>query len=169
MPIPSSQVRGIHKQLHQNSCSVSALEFASKLHGLIPSNSFPLQSNPQNQYKGFAEPDLQSEVKLSATSDKADYDILSALELLIKETSQGRFPIISLRAFQADGSPAGYHINVVESVDGQLVLIEPADSSIQAASTKELEKELERSCRPDPQWPRNTLHILTIRPQNEEG
>lgn len=169
MPTPSSQVRGIHKQLHQNSCSVSALEFVAKVYGLIPSDSYPLQSNPQNQYKGFAEPDLQNEVGLLATSDKADYDISGAMDLLREETNQGRFPIISLRAFQADGSPAGYHINVVESTDGQLVLIEPADGSIRAASTKELEKELERSCHPDPRWPRNTLHILTIRPQNEQG
>jgi hypothetical protein len=168
-PTPFPEVRGIHRQLHRNSCSVSAFEFVAKLHGLIPLNSYPLQSDLNNQGKGFSEPDLQSEVGLCAMSDKEDYNTLDALDLLREETSQGRFPIISLRAFLENGEFVGYHINVVVSEADQLMLLEPADGSVRAATTKDLEMELERSCRPILPKIRNTLHILTVRPQNEEG
>ena len=167
-PIHFDEVRRIHRQSLPNSCSVSAFEFVSKLFGLLLLDKYPLQSIHANQGRGFAEPNLQSEVGLFATSDREDYDIEEALGVLIEETNQDRLPIISLRAFREDGSPAGYHINVVASRDGELVLIEPADGTIRAGTTEGLKMELEQSCHPSQDWPRNTLHILTTRPRNEE-
>lgn len=167
--IPFGEVAKVHRQQFHRSCSVSAFEFVSKLYGLIPLNSYPLQSNPENQKKGFDEPILQSEIGLRPLSNRDNYNIQSALELMKEETSRGRFPIVSLRAYSEDGRMEGYHINVVVSEEGQLILIEPADGSIRAATTEDLKKELERSCIPLHPQVRNTIHILIVHPKTEQA
>jgi hypothetical protein len=122
-----------HRQFDGDYCSVSALEFASKIYGLTPIDQFPLQSDPQNQSKGFDEQALQNLVSLKGHS--AHYDIQSAVEAIVKETNQGKCVSVSLRGsliFDQIVIPAGYHILVAVLQGPQPTLLDPATKQVLA-------------------------------------
>lgn len=88
-----SEVLPAHRQLEDWSCSVSAFEFVAKLYGLIRLDVFPLQSDPANQRKGFAESSLLADVGLKGSDDY--YDVASAVTLIQSELASGRHPDIT--------------------------------------------------------------------------
>jgi hypothetical protein len=161
---PLSEVLKAHRQFPGDFCSVSALEFVSKCYGLTKLDQFPLQSDPQNEKKGFGEPILQSLVSLEGSEEH--YDIPSALALIEKEMSADRFLAVSLRGFLVFGQiviPAGYHILVAARVEGLPTLIDPATKQVLARAKEELTKVLEWNSRHNPE--RTTIHILSLVPK----
>jgi len=83
------------------------------------------------------------------------------MALIEKETSEGRFPLVSLRVFAEDGSPLDYHIFLCVSHCAELVLIDPAKLEIVADNNAGLANLLERNRSDNPE--RKTLHILHYR------
>jgi hypothetical protein len=139
-------------------CAVSTLEFVAKLYGLLPLDSFPLQSNPANQKKGFGERDLQDALGLQGW-DKF-YDVQSALEIIEKETIEGRFLGVSLLVFGANQKIEGYHIFVAARLDGLPILVDPADGQVKVRAKEDLAKILEYNSRMNPE--RKTIHLLYL-------
>jgi hypothetical protein len=90
-----------HYQFAGDYCAVSALEFASKIYGLTPLDQFPLQSDFQNQSKGFNEQVLQDLV--SVTGHPEDHDIQSAVATIEKEANAGKCVSVSLRGYIVSG------------------------------------------------------------------
>jgi hypothetical protein len=145
-----------HRQLEQASCAVSAFECVSKLHGLIETDTFPLQSDPKNQMLGFGDTEFLKFLGLSPLD--GHYDTQSAVALIEKETNEGRFPLISL----IGQTPKGewyYHIHLCVFHNAKLLLIDPATLDIVADKKEDLAKVLERNSQQNPE--RKTLHILT--------
>ena len=165
VPPPLNAVLLAHRQFPGDFCSVSALEFVSKLYGLTPVDHFPLQSNKQNTNKGFVEPALQTLVGLEGEAQF--YDTRSALALIETETSMGRFPIVSLFGLITyDGKtlfPAGYHIFVAARHGTQSILIDPGLKRAFATTTEDVAKALEWNSRHNPE--RTTINILCLAPK----
>jgi hypothetical protein len=143
-----------HRQLEDASCAVSAFEAVAKLHGLIEKDSFPLQADVKNQRRGFEDTEFLKSLGINASADH--YDTQSAMDLIEKETNEGRFPLVSLLTKAPDGKLA-YHVCLCAQHNG-LVLIDPGKPTIVVHGTKELANLLEgnRTNNPD----RDTLHIL---------
>lgn len=155
-----------HSQRHQSSCQASALEFVSKLYGLIPQDSFPLQENPENQNKGFADKDLLTAVYLS--DEEGYYDIQSALDLIEKETNSGKILSISLANILIDPVPrlVGYHIYVLVSLFGRPILIDPATKRVLDLTKEDLAKVLELNSGLNPE--RTTINIQILTPSQQK-
>ena len=159
------EVLRTHKQHHQMSCSVSALEFVAKLYGLIQLDKFPLQEDPKNQHNGFDDKDLQDAVGLSGSSEL--YEPQAAINLIEAETNLDRFPIVSFYMFSDTGQPLGYHIHVAAKQSGQSILIDPANGLVVAPTTEDLATAIKYYSEVDPI--RKTIHILTLRPTHNEA
>ena len=159
------QVLQVHHQRPGDYCSVSALEFVSKMYGLIPLDQHPLQSNPQNEKKGFGDKVLQNLVHLDG-EDKL-HDIQSALGIIETEMNQDRCLIISLATFLTpDGTnyiQSSYHIYVLVSEDGQPTLIDPATQRSVGKGIEYLTKALEWNSQMNQE--RKEIHIQTIHPK----
>jgi hypothetical protein len=143
-----------HRQLEKASGAVSAFEAVGKLHGLIKKDSFPLQTDPKNQHRGFEDTEFLRSLVINASADH--YDTQSAMDLSEKETKERRFPLVSLIG-TAPGGKLSYHVYLCAHYNG-LVLIDPAKPEIMARGGNELANLLEgnRTNNRD----RDTLHIL---------
>ena len=153
-----------HRQFPGDYCAVSALEFTSKVYGLLEPDKFPLQSISSNQHKGFDEQSLQNLVLLSGHSKL--YDIQCAVETIEKETSEGKCVSVSLRVFSNFGQipiPDGYHILVSLLLDGQPTLIDPATKRVRAQGKGDLTKVLQENSLANPE--RKTIHMEILQAQ----
>ncbi len=144
-----------HRQLEQASCAVSAFEAVAKLHGLIEPTSFPLQSDPANQLKGFGDTEFLR--SLGILPSDGHYDIQSALNLIEKETSGGKFP---LAAFVKEivGAQVRVHVYLAARDKTKLVLIDPAVPAIVAEGREGLGRLFQRSIQMYP--PISDIHVM---------
>lgn len=161
-----SVVLQVHRQFDGDYCAVSALEFASKVYGLIPPDQFPLQSDPQNQRKGFDEQALQNLVSLESHSGY--YDIQSAMALIEKETNEGKCVSISLRGFEPCGQKLlaiEYHTVVAVLRARQPTLFDPASGQVLAQGKEDLATVLQRNSKLNPS--RKTIHLEVLYPKSK--
>lgn len=149
-----------HKQIRDWSCSVSALEFVAKLYGLLEIDSFPLRQDEKNQKKGFGEASLQASLGLEG--EEGTYDVKSALALIEEETSQGRFPIVSLANLPVIPPDITYHIYVVVLQQSQPTLIDHVNGQVLAKGKEDLTKVIEHNSQGNLE--RSTIHVQTLRP-----
>jgi len=99
-------IMDFHNQKHKHSCVASAFEFVAKLHGLIPPESFPLQSDPKNQEQSFADSKWLTSQGLKCQHNH--YNIEVVLPILEKETSSEKAPLVAL--LRTEIEPHAYHI-----------------------------------------------------------
>jgi len=145
-----------HHQFPQATCAVSAFECVAKLHELLAPDKFPLQSDETNREKGFDDTSYLKSLGLSC--EDHHYDTQSATTLIEKETNEGRFPLVSLREWKADGTILDYHIFLCALYNSKLLLVNPREPRIEAEKKEDLEKVLEYNSKNNPD--RTTLHIL---------
>ena len=131
------------------------MECVAKLHELIEPNSFPFQSDPNLEWKGFD--DTSFLAPLGFAWSEGHFDTESALALLTKETSEGRFPLVSLAVWREDDSFAGHHIHLCVLYNNKLGLIDPQLRSV-VASGEDLATVLEINRTLSPE--RRTLHLM---------
>ncbi|MDZ4405231.1 hypothetical protein [Prosthecobacter sp.] len=145
-----------HYQLENASCAVSGFESVAKLHGLIAPDAFPLQSDPTKQGMGFDDTSFLLSLCLLASDTHLARDI--ALDRIESETSDGKFPLVSLLTGQA-GSTLYWHIFVCAQHGGDLLLIDPAYPKVQAQQRAGLAAEFQRTLDAIPD--RQMIHLLT--------
>ena len=147
-----------HGQPEMASCAASGFESIAKLHGLIPADSFPLQSNPANQWLGFGDTTFLKSLGLLASN--AELEVLEAVNLIEKETNEGRFPLAVQVTAKLDDKFA-CHTYVCVRHAGNLLLIDPSVPAIQAKGRKGIEDEFRSKIQ---QFPvRKTIHVLWYR------
>lgn len=151
-----------HHQFPLATCAVSAFECVAILHGLLEQDKFPLQCDPTNREKGFGDIDFLESLGLSCANNL--YDTQSAMVLIEKETAEGRFPLVSLRAFAVDGTPLSYHILICVLHNAKLLLVDPAKPSVVVDNKVDLANLLKRNRQDNPE--RKTLHILHYQMKN---
>jgi hypothetical protein len=152
-----------HRQFPGDYCAESALEFASKIYGLTPLDQFPLQSDPQNQRKGFDEKVLQDLVLL--TGHSGHHDIQSAVDTTEKETNDGKCASVSLRTyivFDPITIAFGSHIFVAVLKAGQPILCDPASRLALLQGKAKLTTVLSQETDFNPE---KTIHLEVLSPK----
>ena len=163
MPTLSEICRNHVQESNSWYCSVSALEFAAKFYGLLPLDSFPLQSRPENERLGFDDTSLQNEMGLQGE----DLGLLPqlALERIETETNQDKVVAIALLLFPKDPSqPPAYHIHLAAKEEGQLVLVDPANGQEICPARLDLATLLHANSRDNKE--RKEIHLLILSPKN---
>ena len=145
-----------HRQLERASCAVSAFECIAKLHGLIEPDTFPLQSDPANQNKEFGDTEFLKFLNLLPSDGL--FATQNALAIIERETTEGRFPLISLLVETSSGEK-GYHTYLCAQHNAKLLLIDPLKPEIVVDKKEDLENLLEHNRTTNPE--RKTLHVMT--------
>ena len=148
----------VHRQLHDWSCSASAHEFIAKLHGKLNDSDFPLQNDPTSQRGGFQFEAFLNGIGFTGCDDH--FLPPDALHMIARETSDGRFPLVSI--LTGLGTAATYwHIVVAVPSGAEVALVDPAKQAYITSTTAETLRLLRNVAIAVPG--RDKIHLLTYR------
>jgi hypothetical protein len=128
-----------HRQLYPKSCAPAAMEVLPKLYKLIDSDDFRFQNDHEENNIGFEKLDELRDFGIGCRV--STLSIGETLDCIERETSQGRFPLISLPVIEG-GVFRDYHIYVAAQDNGTLMLIEAdeAGSIVHMVGREHLER-----------------------------
>jgi len=152
--IPLTEIARHHKQFPGEFCSASAHEFIMKLHGRVQLGEFPLQSDPENEDKGFDFQDFLASYGFAEQQQNLDRP--STMKVIAQETANGKYPLLSRPV-----SETKCHILVAMKDGTELIVVDPADGKIVANSTQATEQLMDSAIQRVPG--RDKLHLLTYK------
>jgi hypothetical protein len=126
-----------HRQLPDASSAASAYEAVAKLHGLIRPDAFPIQLGSPSKSAEFGSTDPLSGLGVQATENR--YDLLLALDVVLQETKQGRYPLVSLPVDRGGGR-ADWRVFLCARHRSKLLLIDPAVPKVVARGPAGIKK-----------------------------
>lgn len=145
-----------HKQLHGWSCSASAHEFIAKLHDKLNEAEFPLQDDPASEKGGFQ---FESFLNGIGFAGHDDHQLpQDALDTFTKETTEERFPLVSILAGLGKSSTY-WHIVVAVPSGAEVALVDPARQAFITQNRAETLKLLQDVSAAVPG--REKIHFLT--------
>lgn len=130
-----------HHQKSANSCAASGMEIICKCHGLIPLDDFRFQEQFGDTNIGFEQTKLLSPLGIEAGAQSLSIE--DCLDLLETETSQDKFPLVSLPV-KLEPPYLHCHIFLCGRDGCKLALFDPANGRLRFSSREDLESHMNK-------------------------
>ena len=148
-----------HHQKSCKSCAASGMEIICKCHELIPLNDFRFQEQFGDTNIGFEHAKLLSPLGIEAKT--RSLSITDCLDLLETETTQGRFPLVSLPV-KLEVPYLHCHVFLCGKDKNELALFDPANGKLRFASREVLENHMNSLLRQIPNRPHIDVLVYSI-------
>jgi len=125
---------------------------------VIPPDAFPLQSAPGSRGRKFGDATLLATFGLQ--SRDGVYSPLQAIDLVVRETREGRFPLALIFSGLIDGAQY-WHVCLCARHNSILHLVDLGTAKFKASGRAAIKRQLIRTALATPE--RKGIHVLTYR------
>ena len=147
-----------HRMLPGASSPAAACEAIAKLHGLVPPDAFPLQSAPGTRGRKFGDASLLAAFGLQ--SRDGVYSPLQAIDLIMRETREGRFPLALIFSGLIDGAQY-WHVCLCARHNSSPHLVNLGVARLEASGRAAIKRQLIRTALAT--QGRKGIHVVTYR------